>query len=597
MIIPEKSIAVLPFVNMSPDPDNEYFSDGITEEIINALTTIKGMKVISRTSSFSFKGKNIDIRTIGNQLGVKTILEGSVRKAKTRVRITAQLINTDDGSHLWAKNFDRELDDIFALQDEISLLIADQIRENFGHFELQEHLIEAPTNNIEAYNQYLQGRYYQLKWNDEDMQKGIDCYKNSIALDPQFALPYFGAALSYGIIAAWRFIPYGEGIQQADHYLKEGLKINPHSFFGYFAQAIINFWGKWEFKKGHQAAQKAMALNPSFTEAEAILGEIYTVTGNFDLGIKHMNNTLTLNPLSPNHHYTLGNIDYLQQRYHQAIQRQEAALKIDPHFAISIEIIAACYILLQDYSKLDEFLINHPTAEQPDKCRALYKLMYPEEPISIDLDTFRMNIQSNTSSSLIPWYLYIHIYLDHQELALDILENGMKQCAGQFINFRHDPFLAPLHQTERFQNLIHQVFPSSKLPNTKEEEPFVTNPNSHLDNEELNQHLRTITQLLEEESLFLEPSLSLKSLAEQANIHPNKLSWLLNECIGKNFNEYINSYRLEAFKQKALDPTNSHLTILGLAYESGFNSKTVFNTFFKKMEGTTPKAWVKSNMD
>ncbi|MCB0669824.1 MAG: AraC family transcriptional regulator, partial [Saprospiraceae bacterium] len=148
---------------MSADPDNEYFSDGITEEIINALTTIRGLKVIARTSSFAFKNRNIDVRTIGNQLGVTMVLEGSVRKAKNRVRITAQLVSTSDGSHFWSRNFDRDLEDIFSLQDEVSLLIADQIRENFGHFEIQDHLVEAPTKNMEAYQLYLKGRYHQLK--------------------------------------------------------------------------------------------------------------------------------------------------------------------------------------------------------------------------------------------------------------------------------------------------------------------------------------------------------------------------------------------------------------------------------------------------
>ena len=119
---PDRSIAVLPFVNMSTDPENEYFSDGITEEIINALTRVEGLKVIARTSSFAFKGKSMDVREIGNQLGVRTILEGSVRKSQERLRITAQLINVEDGMHLWSQNFDREMADIFALQDEVSLL-------------------------------------------------------------------------------------------------------------------------------------------------------------------------------------------------------------------------------------------------------------------------------------------------------------------------------------------------------------------------------------------------------------------------------------------------------------------------------------------
>ena len=218
MTTSDKSIAVLPFVNMSADPENEYFSDGITEEIINALTRVPGLKVTSRTSSFAFKNRHVDVRAIGRQLGVATVLEGSVRKAKNNIRITAQLIQASDGFHLWSENFDRELKDIFAVQDEISLLIADQIRENFGHLEIREHLIEAPTQNVEAYNLYLKGRYHHLKWDADGIEKGIRYYEQSIAQDPTFALPYFGIGYSYAMRASWR----GDEAyrQKAEKYLK-----------------------------------------------------------------------------------------------------------------------------------------------------------------------------------------------------------------------------------------------------------------------------------------------------------------------------------------------------------------------------------------
>jgi len=184
---------------MSADPENEYFSDGITEEIINALTTVRGLKVIARTSSFAFKNKNIDVRTIGDQLGVSTVLEGSVRKAKNRVRITVQLVSTNDGTHFWSKNFDRELEDIFALQDEISLHIADQIRENFGQLNIQEHLIKEPTQNMEAYNLYLKGRYQHLMWDGPGIANAVELYEQCVAIDPSFALPYFGLAYCYAM--------------------------------------------------------------------------------------------------------------------------------------------------------------------------------------------------------------------------------------------------------------------------------------------------------------------------------------------------------------------------------------------------------------
>ncbi|HHB51541.1 MAG TPA: AraC family transcriptional regulator, partial [Saprospiraceae bacterium] len=319
MMILNKSVAVLPFVNISSDADNEYFSDGITEEIINALTTVQGLKVIARTSSFAFKGKNMDVRTIGRQLGVSTVLEGSVRKVEKRIRITAQLIRTDDGTHLWSKNFDRELQDIFTLQDEISLLIAEKIRENFGHLEIQRHLVEAPTKNIEAYNLYLKGRYHQLKWNKKDLLKAVEYYKMSIAEDSSFSFPYFGAGLSLGILAGWEFMPYDEGITSADEFLKAGLQKDDKNYLGFFALATVSFWGKWNFNKGYDYFIKALKHSPSFTDIEEGLAELYTANGEFDKALNHANHILILSPLSPNHYYTKANIFYLQNDFENAI--------------------------------------------------------------------------------------------------------------------------------------------------------------------------------------------------------------------------------------------------------------------------------------
>jgi adenylate cyclase len=259
-IFSEKSIAVLPFVNMSPEPENEYFSDGITEEIINALAKIQGLKVTARTSAFAFKNQNIDIRIIGQQLGVTSILEGSVRSYRNRLRITAQLIRTEDGFHLWSETFDRVMEDIFDLQDEISLLIADQIRENFGHMNIEDHLIQAPTNSLEAYNLYLKGRYNHLKWNSEGIQLGIEYYKKSIALDPDFALPHFGIGYSYAMSAS--FGTQLEALQAADDYLQKGFQLDDQSYMGYFGKATYHFWGKWDFIRGHRFFKKAMALKP-----------------------------------------------------------------------------------------------------------------------------------------------------------------------------------------------------------------------------------------------------------------------------------------------------------------------------------------------
>jgi TolB-like protein len=233
---------------MSADSNNEYFSDGITEELINALTTVKGLKVIARTSSIAYKNKNVDVRTIGDQLGVNTVLEGSVRKSNNRVRITAQLISTDDGTHFWSKNFDRDLEDIFAIQDEISLHIADKIRENFGHLNIQEHLIEAPTKNMEANDLYLKGRHQHLMWDGEGMVNSIALYEKCISIDASFALPYFGLVYSYAMYGSWT--TNKAILQLAKDYLNKGFELDKQSYIGYFGQATLLFLGHWNFIEG-----------------------------------------------------------------------------------------------------------------------------------------------------------------------------------------------------------------------------------------------------------------------------------------------------------------------------------------------------------
>ena len=364
-----KSIAVLPFVNMSADPENEYFSDGITEEIINALTTVKGLKVIARTSLFAFKNKNIDVRTIGDQFGVSIVLEGSVRKAKNRVRITAQLISTNDGTHFWSKNFDRDLEDIFVLQDEISLRIADQIRENFGHLDIQEHLIEAPTQNIEAYNLYLKGRYQHLMWDGQGIANAIEHYEECVAIDSSFTLPYFGLAYCYAMAGSWG--NNKDLLQLSEEYLNKGFHLSKQSYIGYFSKATLSFWGQWDFINGHDFFQKAIELNPSYTEAEEGLCELYTAVGFFEKALWHADNILKINPLSPNHYFTKANIHYLNEDYTKALECIETSLSINPDFTHPIALKQLCLILLKDYEKLNDLLSQTPLAERPAECRVL----------------------------------------------------------------------------------------------------------------------------------------------------------------------------------------------------------------------------------
>ena len=588
-----KSIVVLPFVNMSTDPENEYFSDGITEEIINALTTVKGLKVIARTSSFTFKNKNIDVRTIGEQLGVSTVLEGSVRKAKNRVRITAQLVSTNDGTHFWSKNFDRDLEDIFAVQDEISLHIADKIRENFGHLNIQEHLIEAPTQNIEAYDLYLKGRFEHLKWDGQGIRNAVNFYEKSVKIDPLFALPYFGLAFSYAMFGSWgnnRTI-----LKLSEDNLSKGFKLDKQSFVGYFSKGELSFWGYWDFINAHKSFQKALQLNPSYTEAEECLCELYTAVGYFEKALWHADNILRINPLSPNHYFTKANIHYLKEDYTKALGCIETSLSINPGFTHSIALKQLCLILTKDYLKLNDFLDKTPLAERPEECKVLYKLVHPDEKINVDISRVGLMVKEDFGAALFPWQLFLLVHLGKHEMALNFLEENIKIRTGQIINFMNIPLLKPLHKYQRFQDLVQVVFREELLPSNPEQQIQLTTSKALLSDAEIDIALEIIEKGMNEEKWFRNPTLSLRELANSMNISSNKLSWLLNERMGQNFNEYINNFRLEHFKVNALNPANSHLTLLGLAYESGFSSKSVFNGYFKKTEGMTPKAWLKAN--
>ncbi|WP_206539801.1 tetratricopeptide repeat protein [Psychroserpens damuponensis] len=593
-MINQKSIAVLPFVNMSNDIDNDYFCDGITEEIINALTKVKGLKVIARTSSFAFKNRNIDVRHIGNQLSVATVLEGSIRIFNNRIRITIQLIRTNDGFQVWSQNFDRKLDDIFELQDEISLIIAEQIRENFGHLDISKHISIIGTKNINAYKLYLKGRAYQLNWALEDYIKAINCYKQSIEIDQNFYDAYFALSRSYGILSSWGFIDKKEGEQLARRYLNIGLDINSTSYLAYFSKSSLSFWNDWNYSKGIVFLKKTLLLNPSYAIAYEGISEIYMATNQLDKALLNINKAIEISPLSPNHHFTKGNVYFLKKEYTKALIYLDECLKIDPNFTLAIETKLACFILLNDTSKFRNYIATMPQLISPKVCEILFSLFNDEQQI-IDIDTnvFKIN---ERFKNVYPWQFYLLVYSGKIEKALHVFENKIKLKIGQLVNFQLDPFLEPLRQHPQFQLIKNEVISSGYEPNKKELSIKVQKENSKpLNATEISKYKIALIDFIKNTKPYLNPNLSLRDLGNSIALHPNKLSWLLNAEFNKNFNDYINQFRLLHFKTIALNPRFKHITLLGLAYDSGFNSKSVFNTYFKKAEGITPSQWVKSH--
>lgn len=585
-----QSIAVLPFVNMSNDIDNDYFCDGITEEIINALTKISQLKVIARTSSFAFKGKVIDIRKIGEQLGVSTILEGSIKKAKTKIRITAQLIDVNDGTHYWSKRFDRELLDIFDLEDEISLAIADEVRNNFGHFEVQEHLIKQPTNNIDAYQLFLKGRSLQLKWTPESINQAIAFYNQAIALDKNYAKAYYANLQCYGLLAMWGYMPYQEALDLAINNLLIAKEIDaslpeyPLSFVGKF------FWREWDFKNAYIHINKVLAINPNHIDGLEAMAELCIALGFFDKALIYANNLLEVDPLSANNHYTLAHIYYYQRQFDNALETINYALTLNPELELAHHLKCFCLIWLNKREQFEKII---PDTSSKEEKILLFRLIN-EEHIEVPAQIInKWSEPGNKETMLVPYDVFILSNSSYKEQGFTRLKEMVSQRRGQVINYKQEPFLQPLHNLRGFTDL-HQSnlsFEDVKTPQEEEEK----STSNILDNQQLESLKEELLSYFKEEEPYLNPQLSLKFVADVLALNTNKISYLINKAFHLNFNDFVNSYRLNHFKSIALDPKNSHLTILGLAYDSGFNSKSVFNTYFKKIEGLTPRAWLKAN--
>ncbi len=325
-----ETVAVLPFTNMSADPENEYFSDGISEEILNALTRVKGLHVVARTSSFSFKGKSEDMREIGRKLNASSLIEGSVRKAGNRVRITAQLINASNGTHYWSETYDRELKDIFEIQDEISLDIAHKLEQQFTNLETPEHLVKSSTTSLEAYDIYLK-TIYKLSHNPthETTGEAIKNLEKAIQLDPSFAKAYSMLASCYIVLGSWDAIPPQEAFTKAKQYIDKALVIDDKNSDVYQTYSEYKRYYEWDWEGSKEQTDKALELNPDLPGAYTDYA-FYFRRFDLDEAIKYAMKAARLDPLSINILNVLANIYVEAGKYKEAGEVFQKALVINP---------------------------------------------------------------------------------------------------------------------------------------------------------------------------------------------------------------------------------------------------------------------------
>jgi serine/threonine protein kinase/tetratricopeptide (TPR) repeat protein len=337
------SIAVLPFRDMSSGRDQEYFCEGIAEELINALVKLKGLRVAARTTAFQFKDRDSDIQRIGEQLKVKTVLEGSIRKSGNRLRITAQLINVEDGFHIWSEKYDRELDDIFAIQDEISLAIVDKLKVRLLGEE-RSALIKRHTDDREAHNLYLKGLYFWNRRLEGGMKKAIEYFHQAIEKDPGYALAHVGVADTYNVTGFFGFSPPKETFPKAIAAAKKALEIDDTLGEAHASLAWFYTFYEWDWSAAENEFKRAIELSPNYATAHEWYGIYLFAMGRFDEAIAETELARDLDPLSPIINSCVGIAYYFARRYEESIANHQKTLELHPNFLLASTFIVLTYV-------------------------------------------------------------------------------------------------------------------------------------------------------------------------------------------------------------------------------------------------------------
>jgi adenylate cyclase len=408
------SIAVLPFQDMSPERDQEYFCDGIAEEIINALTQVEKLKVIARTSAFAFKGKQMDIREIGNILNVENVLEGSIRKDRNNLRITAQLIRVEDGSHLWSEAYNRELQDIFSIQEEISITIVEKLKVKLGK-EKKEVMLKRHTENHEAYQLYLKGFYYWQKMTPEGNQKAQECYRKALEADPGYALVYSTLGSNFMFAGLLGFIPPEMAVQNGREFTNKALEIDDSISVAYSTLGAISLVYDWDLEAAEERFYRSVQLNPNSAWDRFFYSMFLRYAHRYEEAIADSAFVLEKDPFNIYICTEIGVTYLMAGRIDEAIERQKLTINIYPegflahlHLGEALEVKGQLDQAIEAYEKASTLSNGGPMAETALAC-AWHKAGRTEEAREkIEKVEQMMKTVYVPSSLLVPYYLLLN---------------------------------------------------------------------------------------------------------------------------------------------------------------------------------------------
>ena len=464
--ISNKSIAVLPFDNLSRDPDNAYFAEGVQDEILTRLAKVADLKVISRTSTQHFKSAPDNLPQIAKQLGVAHILEGSVQKSGEQVRVNVQLINALTDAHLWGDTYDRKLTDIFAVESEIAKTIAETLQARLTGSE-KTLITKTPTVNPEAYELYLKGRFFWNKRTGADLLKSIDYFKQAVEKDQKYALAYAGLADAYVLLPPYGAASPPESFPQAEAAARKALELDDTLAEAHTSLGQVLLFYDLDFAGSTMEFERALSLDPNYATAHHWYGGggPLLALGQFDRAIKEGKRAVELDPLSLINNADLGWLYFNARRYNEAEAQARKTLEMDSHFYLAHYYLGE---VLQLKGQLTEAIAEYKKAAELDDdpfvlgllAQAYAKLGQRDEALKM-----LGQLQELATRRYVTSYSFalVHIALGEKDKAIDWLERAYRDRAGPDIALiKVDPFLDPLRGHPRFEALVQKIFGPKK---------------------------------------------------------------------------------------------------------------------------------------
>jgi TolB-like protein/Tfp pilus assembly protein PilF len=451
----------MPFVHMSAASDNEYFCDGLADELITALTKIDGLKVAARSSSFAFKGRNLEAGEVARALNVATILEGSVRRSGNRLRITVQLVNAADGYDLWSERYDREIKDIFAVQDEITLAVVDALKLKMLGAQ-KDAMLKRYTHDSAAYEAYLKGRFHWHKRTLDGLNRSADCFKAALELDPEYSLAYAGLADSYAVlgIAEYGILPPREAMPKAKAAALKALEIDSSLAEAQSTLAHVRAFFEWDWAGAERDFQRAIELNPNYPLSHHWYALFLAAMGRHDEAIDAENQAQQIEPLSLIINKNVGTILYYAGRVEPSIEQYRKTLELDMNFARTHLYLGVAYLR---QGRFDEAVHEYEEAIRTSGGgtvpNSLLAYAHAQAGKRDEANEILNNLKERQQREYVPAFNIALIYagLGKVDEAFAWLEKAFEERSSWLVSLRIEPLLEPLRSDRRFEDLAQRV--------------------------------------------------------------------------------------------------------------------------------------------